>query len=92
MRDCVGIAWLTRVGQQRIAAYGENRLASGRAGPSTRRSDVMPSKVTRTMLVVVTALTLAVGALGVTGGLGLDWGTAQMNASIDGGAVGNRGN
>jgi hypothetical protein len=42
----------------------------------------MASKVTRTMLVVVTALTLAVGALGVTGGLGSSWATPEVSAVI----------
>ena len=42
----------------------------------------MTGKVTRTMLVVVTALTLAVGALGVTGGVGSGWATPEASASV----------
>ena len=38
--------------------------------------------VTRTLLVVVTALTLAVGALGVTGGLGSSWATNEVSALV----------
>ena len=48
----------------------------------------MASKVTRMLLVVVTAFTLAVGALGVTGELGPDWATAAGNSNVDGGSVG----
>jgi hypothetical protein len=40
----------------------------------------MASKVTRMMLVMVTALTLAMGALGMTGGFGPGWATAEVSA------------
>ncbi len=40
----------------------------------------MAGKVTRTVLVVVTALTLAIGALGVTSGVGPDWAIAAVSA------------
>jgi hypothetical protein len=40
----------------------------------------MASRMTRTLLVVVTALTLAVGALGVSGGLGSGWATPEASA------------
>ncbi len=42
----------------------------------------MASRMTRTMLVVVTALTLAVGALDVTGGLGSSWATPEVSALV----------
>jgi hypothetical protein len=38
--------------------------------------------MTRTMLVVVTALTLAVGALSVTGGIGSGWATTEVSAVV----------
>jgi hypothetical protein len=41
----------------------------------------MAMKLTRTMLVVVAALTLAAGALGLTGELGSDWVTAPVAAA-----------
>jgi hypothetical protein len=40
----------------------------------------MARKVTRTLLVVVTAPTLAVGALGVSGGFGSGWATPEASA------------
>ena len=40
----------------------------------------MAGTMTRMMLVVVTALTLAVGALGATGGLGTSWATPEASA------------
>jgi hypothetical protein len=42
----------------------------------------MASKVTRMLLVVVTALTIAVGALGVTGGLGSTRATPEVSAIL----------
>ena len=42
----------------------------------------MKATVTRMLLVVVTALTLAMGALGVTGGLGSSWATPEVSAHI----------
>lgn len=42
----------------------------------------MASKVARMLLVVVTALTLAGGALGVTGGIGSGWAATEARASI----------
>jgi hypothetical protein len=42
----------------------------------------MTRKMTRMLLVVVTALTLAVGALGMTGGLGSGWATPEVSAIV----------
>ena len=42
----------------------------------------MAGTVTRMMLVVVTALTLAVSALGVSGGLGSSWSTPEVTALV----------
>ena len=45
---------------------------------------MMAGKVTRLTIVVVTALTLAIGALGVTSGVGLGWATPEVSAQTSG--------
>ena len=45
----------------------------------------MPRRMTRRLLVVVSALTLAIGALGMTGGFGPDWATAEVAATASAG-------
>jgi hypothetical protein len=48
----------------------------------------MATAVTRMLLVVVTALTLAVGALSATGGLGSSWGPVEVSSGTNGWAQG----
>ena len=42
----------------------------------------MAGKVTRAVLMVVVALTLAVGAVGASGGLGSGWATNEASALL----------
>jgi hypothetical protein len=53
---------------------------------------VTAGKVTRTILVVVTPLTLAVGAIGLNSKVGPDWATAEVSAANGGTTTGGDGN
>ena len=53
-----------------------------------RRSNVMTGKMTRMLLMVVTAFTLAVGALGVISGIGPDWVTPEISHVVAAGGDG----